>query len=361
MADETIASAVALPEQEERSDSRLKRRQSPTDDNESKRRRLSANNDHPEPKDNQTSSPTATTATTATPSKTISNATDQRDVRRKSGVAEERKRGQRLFGALLGTLSQSSSTAAQKRRADIEKKQQAKLRMQEEEYNELTRKKQEELLATRKKQQRTYDAQSMRLRHSNQLAMAHFLKTTTEPVLYYKPWELRPEEEDKIEQQIEDCKAAIAREVEEFEAKNPPSPSDPAQEQGDNQRTIADAISSAVLPGNNTLADAQDTVHLKSDTVGADTNSNNNNPPEHEQKPEPTTTTESESPKQTPTLTAPTTSDHPTVSDATNEPSSPTKTHNDHPSTASASHQLKSAEDDSGEVMLEDKEDTVIY
>ncbi|OJD23952.1 hypothetical protein ACJ73_04692 [Blastomyces percursus] len=351
MEEETIASAVALPEQEENSDSRLKRRQSPSDDNESKRRRLSADNEHPEPKDKQASSLTATT------SKTISNATDQRDARRKSGVAEERKRGQRLFGALLGTLSQSSSTAAQKRRADIEKKQQAKLRMQAEVYNELTRKKQEDLLAMRKKQQRTYDAQSMRLRHSNQLAMAHFLKTTTEPVLYYKPWELRPEEEDRIERQIEDCKAAITREVEEFEAKNPPSPSDPVQEQGDNQRTVTDAISSAVAPRNNTL---QDTEHLKSDTVGADNNSNSKLP-ELEHKPEPTTTTESKSPKHTPTLTAPTTSDHPTVSDATNEPSSPTKTHDDHPSTASASHHQKSTEDDSGEVMLEDKEDTVIY
>ncbi|KAL2373474.1 hypothetical protein RJZ57_002053 [Blastomyces gilchristii] len=352
--EETITSAVALPEQEESSDSRPKRRQSPADDNESKRRRLSADNEHLEPKENQTSSPTATT------SKSISNATDQRDARRKSGVAEERKRGQRLFGALLGTLSQSSSTAAQKRRADIEKKQQAKLRMQEEEYNRLTRKKQEDLLAMRKKQQRTYDAQSMRLRHSNQLAMAHFLKTSTEPVLYYKPWELRPEEEARIEQQIEDCKAAIAREVEEFEAKNPPSPSDPVPEQGDNQRTVTDSISSAVLPGNNTLSDTQDTVHLKSDTVGADNNSNNN-PPELDHKPKPTTTTKSESPRHIPTLTAPTTSDHPTVSDATNEPSSPTKTHNDHPSTASVSHHQKSTEDDSGEVMLEDKEDTVIY
>ncbi|PGH02479.1 hypothetical protein GX51_04647 [Blastomyces parvus] len=354
MADEIIASAVALPEQEESSESRLKRRQSLADDNESKRRRLSTNNEHPESKENQASSPIATT------SKPISDATDQRDSRRKSGIAEERKRGQRLFGALLGTLSQSSSTATQKRRADIEKKQQAKLRMQEEEYNELTRKKKEDLLAMRKKQQRTYDAQSMRLRHSNQLAMAHFLKTTTEPVLYYKPWELRPEEEERIEQQIKDCKVAIAREVEEFEAKNPPSPSDPTQEQGDNQSTVADAISSAVLPGNNTLSDAQDTVHLKSDTVGANTNCNNN-PPQHEHKPEPTTTIESESPKHTPTLTTSATSDHPTVSVATNEPSSPTKTHNDPPSTASASHHQKSTEDDSGEVMLEDKEDTVIY
>ncbi|KKZ67652.1 hypothetical protein EMCG_06712 [[Emmonsia] crescens] len=358
MADGVIASAVALPEQEESPDGRLKRRQSPADDNESKRRRLSSENTRPESKESQTSSPTI-----AAP-KAISNATDQRDSRRKSGVVEERKRGQRLFGALLGTLSQSSSTAAQKRRADIEKKQQTKLRMQEDEYNELTRRKQEDLLAVRRKEQRIYDAQSMRLRHLNQLAMAHFLKTTAEPVLYYKPWQLRSEEEDKIKQQIEDCKTAIAREVEDFAAKNPLSPSPLAPEQGDDQATVADETSSVTLPGNNTLPDAQkpkDTIQLKSDTVGADTNSNNN-PPEHEHKPEPTTTTEPESPKHSPTLTAPATSGPLALSATTNEPpTSPTKTHNDHPSTASASHHQKSTEDDSGEVMLEDKEDTVIY
>ncbi|EER42094.1 pinin/SDK/memA domain-containing protein [Histoplasma capsulatum var. duboisii H88] len=354
MADGTIASAVALPEQEESPDSSLKRRQSPADDNKNKRRRLSENNNQPESGENKPSSLAATT------SKTINNATDQRESRRKNGAAEERKRGQRLFGALLGTLSQSSPTAAQKRRADIEKKQQAKLRMQEEEYNELTRRKQEDLLAMRRKQQRIYDAQSMRLRHSNQLAMAHFLKTTAEPVLYYKPWELRPEEEDRIKKQIEDCKMAIAREVEDFEAKNAPSPSRPVPERDDDQATAADEISSVALPGTYAISDSQDTVQ-KFDTVGADTDSNHN-PPQHEHKAEPTTTTETESLKPPLPFTAPATSDPPTVSDATNETStSLSKTHNDHPSTAGASHYQKSTEDDSGEVILEDKEDTVIY
>ncbi|OJD16171.1 hypothetical protein AJ78_03660 [Emergomyces pasteurianus Ep9510] len=353
MADRAIASAVALPEQEESPDGRLKRRQSHVDDNESKRRRLSADNTHPESKENQTTSPSA-----AAP-KSNSSATDQRESRRKSGVVEERKRGQRLFGALLGTLSQSSSTAAQKRRADIEKKQQAKLRMQEEEYNELIRRKHEDLLAVRRKEQRIYDAQSMRLRHLNQLAMAHFLKTTTEPVLYYKPWQLRPEEEDKIKEQIELCNKAIAMETEDFEAKNPPSPS-PTPEQGDNQATVADETSSVALPENNPLPDArepEDIVQLKSDTVGSDTNLNNNLP-EHERKPETGTTPEPKSSKHPLTLTA---SGLPTVSATANKPStSPTKSDEEHSSTAVATHQ-KSAEDDSGEVMLEDKEDTVIY
>jgi pinin/SDK/memA/ protein conserved region len=81
--------------------------------------------------------------------------------RRKSGQLEERKRGQRLFGALLGTLSQSSSSAAQRRRADIEKKQQAKLKLQAEEYDQKKKKELEELTALRKQEQRKFDEQSV--------------------------------------------------------------------------------------------------------------------------------------------------------------------------------------------------------
>jgi hypothetical protein len=77
------------------------------------------------------------------------------------GVGEERKRGQRLFGALLGTLSQSSSSAAQKRRADIEKRQQDKLKLQDEEYGEKKRKRREELVSQRKLQQKDFDREAV--------------------------------------------------------------------------------------------------------------------------------------------------------------------------------------------------------
>lgn len=116
---------------------------------------------------------------------------------------EERKRGQRLFGALLGTLSQSSSSTAQKRRTDIEKKQQAKLKLQAEEQDEKKKMKLEALLVVRRREQRKFDKQSvcsvqqsgevfimrcadelkMQLRHSNMLAQAHFLRTRAEPRL----------------------------------------------------------------------------------------------------------------------------------------------------------------------------------
>lgn len=45
-------------------------------------------------------------------------------------MVEERKRGQRLFGGLLSTLSQSSSNGQQKRRQEIEKRQQEKAKQQ---------------------------------------------------------------------------------------------------------------------------------------------------------------------------------------------------------------------------------------
>ena len=80
---------------------------------------------------------------------------------------EERKRGQRLFGALLGTLSQSSSSTAQKRRTDIERKQQAKLKQQAEEQDEKKKQKLEALLAVRRREQRKFDKQSVRSRLQN--------------------------------------------------------------------------------------------------------------------------------------------------------------------------------------------------
>lgn len=78
-----------------------------------------------------------------------------------SGAIEERKRGQRLFGALLGTLSQSSTTTAQRRRADIEKKQLGKLQQRDEEVEEEKRKKREKLDVTRSKEQKVWDEQSV--------------------------------------------------------------------------------------------------------------------------------------------------------------------------------------------------------
>ena len=81
--------------------------------------------------------------------------------RRKSGQMEERKRGQRLFGALLGTLSQSSSSTAQKRRTDIERKQQAKLKLQADEFDEKKKQRLDAIMDFRRREQKKYDKQSV--------------------------------------------------------------------------------------------------------------------------------------------------------------------------------------------------------
>jgi hypothetical protein len=74
---------------------------------------------------------------------------------------EERKRGQRLFGAVLGTLSQSSSSTAQRRRADIEMKQQAKLKLQMEAHDEKLKVELDRLKAVRTRKQEEFDERSV--------------------------------------------------------------------------------------------------------------------------------------------------------------------------------------------------------
>lgn len=139
-----VASAVIVPEMDHQplhSPSSGKRRGSSFSQDSSKRPKLSSESTHDR-------------VDPAT-------ATDRISDRRKSGQLEERKRGQRLFGALLGTLSQSSSSTAQKRRTDIEKKQQAKLKEQAEEYDEQKKQRLESIMAARRKEQKKYDKQSV--------------------------------------------------------------------------------------------------------------------------------------------------------------------------------------------------------
>ncbi|KAJ5811467.1 hypothetical protein N7474_007768 [Penicillium riverlandense] len=215
---ETLASAVAVPEQttlQSAPEPTTKRRKSSITEHDSKRRRLST-----EAGDNTSySERRRLSSQELAPDRPPP---ERKPSRQGAGRDEERKRGQRLFGGLLGTLSQSSTSAAQRRRADIEKKQQEKLKSQAEEYGELKKQKREQRDAIRKKEHPLYEREAMRTRHANMLAMAHSLKTRTKPVLYYKPWQLRRRDEAVIREQIEDAEATVAREVAEFDARFPP-------------------------------------------------------------------------------------------------------------------------------------------
>lgn len=52
---------------------------------------------------------------------------------------------------------------------------------------------------------------------------------------YYKPWQLRPEDEDLIRRQIEEAEATISRERAEFEARHPPQEETESKEEKDTQ------------------------------------------------------------------------------------------------------------------------------
>ncbi|KAL8829280.1 MAG: hypothetical protein Q9170_006242 [Blastenia crenularia] len=192
-------------------------------------------------------------------------ASDRLSDRRRSGQLEERKRGQRLFGALLGTLSQSSSSTAQKRRTDIERKQQAKLRVQAEEFDEQKKQRLESLMAVRRKEQKKYDKQSMHIRHSNMLSQAHFLETKAEPKLYYMPWELLPSEETRIKSQVEAAEAIVQEETAKFEseaaennAESQPDSKAPDVEETSNDEQEAKVTKETVGPENDNLQEAND-------------------------------------------------------------------------------------------------------
>ena len=76
---------------------------------------------------------------------------------------EERKRSRRLFGALIGTLSQGSTktSVAQRRRADIEQKQQTKLKMQAEELDQKRLKRLEIVMGVRRREQKKFDERTV--------------------------------------------------------------------------------------------------------------------------------------------------------------------------------------------------------
>lgn len=149
----TLASAVAVPEQDtirQSPEIPTKRRQSSVSEHETKRRRLSSQGDLPPHAQRQLHSPPVP-------------APDRPAERRpnRQGREEDRKRGQRLFGGLLGTLSQSSTTAAQKRRADIEKRQQDKLKSQADEYDGLKKRRKERRDAIRRKEKPFYEREAV--------------------------------------------------------------------------------------------------------------------------------------------------------------------------------------------------------
>ncbi|KAI6817099.1 hypothetical protein KC340_g5750 [Hortaea werneckii] len=208
----------------------LKRRASEDDEPDSKRQRRS-------PSHENTDKPVNNTETAEqkhdTPAETNDNSKPQqpKDAPRKTGAVDEKKRSKRLFGALLGNLNQPSDRTS-KRRQEIETRRKAELQKQDEEVQEDKARRAERLREHRRKVQRDgVDEEVMRARHRQMLDQANFLQTKAEPKILYRPWELRSEEEDLIDEQIRKAKDAVDREVDEWEARKQGSVSTPARDE----------------------------------------------------------------------------------------------------------------------------------
>ncbi|TQN73357.1 Pinin-like protein 1 [Colletotrichum shisoi] len=129
---------------------------------------------------------------------------------------EEKKRGKRLFGGLLSTLSQTNASSQHKKRREIEQRQHERAQKQRAEDDKRRTEKLARITEARWREQIKLDEKAMKTRHVNMLAMAHSLRSKAKPPVYYRPWKLTSEQEDRIDGQIEDAKVVIAREVEAF-------------------------------------------------------------------------------------------------------------------------------------------------
>lgn len=136
-----------------------KRRQSSSSDHSTKRARLSTDGDIDLPSARQASPSNS-------PQAPESGSHPQKDTvreRKQSDAQEERKRGRRLFGGLLNTLSQSASNTQQKRRLEIESRQQEKARLQKAEDESRRAERLQKLKEVRMREQVKFDEQSVRL------------------------------------------------------------------------------------------------------------------------------------------------------------------------------------------------------
>ncbi|AEO69248.1 uncharacterized protein THITE_155901 [Thermothielavioides terrestris NRRL 8126] len=144
---------------------------------------------------------------------------------RRAVSLEEKKRGQRLFGGLVSTLSRTTAGSQQQRRLEIERRQHEKAQQRR---------------AEDEKRRAERLAQLKRTRQIEQIKL--------EEQAYYIPWELTKEQEETIKEQIRAAEDMIDRETREFRSLKerrlralgvsppPRSPSPPPRQQGQQEQ-----------------------------------------------------------------------------------------------------------------------------
>ncbi|KAJ3112564.1 hypothetical protein HDU96_004415 [Phlyctochytrium bullatum] len=109
---------------------------------------------------------------------------------------QQRKRGQRMFGVLLGTLSKfkettNKKTEAEIRREQLEQRLQEKLKKEHEELQERVRQDQETKrarIAAQRQEEARKRAQTIKETQASQRAnLARYLRTKTEPSVFFLP------------------------------------------------------------------------------------------------------------------------------------------------------------------------------
>lgn len=219
----------------------MKRKHSQTPEQENKRARTSPGreDDVPTPavakdvttnnfrRESQDTAPTAParngSATQTSPAPQRNNTNDRQRTtelpKRQRKPVDPKELNKRLFGNALGTIAGKSTDRQSKRRQELEERKKAEKEKRDAQEAEERAKNYEKLKVHRRREQINVDEEVMKTKHRSMLHRANFLWTQTEPKLSYRPYELTPEQEETISQQIEEAQREVDRELVEFESK----------------------------------------------------------------------------------------------------------------------------------------------
>jgi hypothetical protein len=160
--------ATELDPQQSPPTTSLKRRQSEVLEQENKRLRASPGKTSPDPETARASAHRDSDAPNEEGSRRESTdkaageqSPPREDARRKSSAVNEKDRSRRLFGGLLGSLSQKGDSRTTKRRQEIESRRKAELQRQDDEHVEDKQRRLEQLAEKRKRVKKQLEDESV--------------------------------------------------------------------------------------------------------------------------------------------------------------------------------------------------------